>query len=324
MFRTSRISALPRVTALFGTAVLLFAACGSDSSTDSESGGGEQTSVEATISPETESTETSVAAGPVATKIISLSPSATEMLFAIGAGDQVIAVDDQSNFPAEAEAKKTDLSGFTPNLEAIAALKPDLVVHDGTTDLATQLDGLGIANWVGSAATSFDDIYVQIEQLGAATGHIAEAVELVSTMQTAIDAAVASVPKLDKPPRYYHELDNTLYSITSNTFIGEVYGLFDLQNIADTAEGGTDYPQLSAEFVISQSPDLIFLADGKCCGESPETASARPGWDAISAVSTGNVVMIDDDVASRWGPRVVDYVQTVATAMANVAAMSAG
>ena len=254
-------------------------------------------------------------------KIISLSPSATEMLFAIGAGDQVLAVDDQSNYPAEAEAKMTDLSGFAPNVEAIAAFEPDLVIHDGTTDLAGQLDGLGIAHWVGAAATSFDDIYVQIEQLGAATGHIAEAAELVAQMQTDIEAAVSGVPPLAEVPSFYHELDPTFFSVNSNTFIGQVYGLYGLVNIADTAEGGGDYPQLSAEFIISQNPDLVFLADGKCCGETVDSVAGRDGWGAIGAIAHGGVIMVDDDIASRWGPRVVELVQVVGAALTTFAAL---
>ena len=129
-------------------------------------------------------------------KIISLSPTATEMLFAIGAGDQVLAVDDFSNYPAEAAAKMTELSGFEPNVEAIAGLEPDLVVTDGTNpDLLEQLDTLGIAHWEGPAAVTFDDIYTQIEQLGAATGHVAEAAELVGQMQTDIADVI------DRPAR---------------------------------------------------------------------------------------------------------------------------
>ncbi len=260
-------------------------------------------------------------ADAVPSKIISLSPSATEMLFAIGAGDQVLAVDDQSNYPAEAEAKMTDLSGFTPNVEAIAAFEPDLVIHDGTTDLAGQLDGLGIAHWVGAAATNFDDIYVQIEQLGAATGHIAEAAELVAQMQTDIEAAVSGVPPLAQAPSFYHELDPTFFSANSNTFIGQVYGLYGLVNIADTAEGSGDYPQLSAEFIISQNPDLVFLADGKCCGETADSVAGRDGWDAIGAIAHGGVIVVDDDIASRWGPRVVELVQVIGAAVTTFAAL---
>jgi iron complex transport system substrate-binding protein len=272
----------------------------------------------------TEPAATDVPSGDVAQAIVSLSPTATEILFAIGAGDQVIAVDDQSNYPAEAAAKASELSGYEPNVEAIAAYEPDLVIHDGTTDLASSLDTLGIANWVGPAAMSFDDIYVQIEQLGAATGHVAEAAELVANMQADIAEAVASVPTLETPLVFYHELDPTFYSVTSNTFIGQVYGLFGLRNVADTAEGTSDYPQLSAEFLISQSPDLIFLADTKCCGETVETVAARPGWDAITAVADGGVIELDDDVASRWGPRVVELVQTIAASVNAVATVPAG
>jgi iron complex transport system substrate-binding protein len=103
--------------------------------------------------------------------------------------------------------------------------------------------------------------------------------------------------------------------VTSNTFIGSLYELFGLRNIADATEGDTDYPQLSAEFIVSQDPDLIFLADTKCCGASAETVAARPGWDVLSAVKAGHVVELDDDIASRWGPRLVDYVAAIAAAL---------
>ncbi len=320
-----------RAIALMSVSLVVLAACGDDSV---EVAATDPTTAETTEPAATEPAATEPAAtepagtdpgaeAPVPSAIVSLSPTATEILFAIGAGDQVIAVDDQSNYPAEAAAKSTDLSGFEPNVEAIAAFEPDLVVHDGTTDLATSLDTLGIPNWVGSAATSFDDIYAQIEQLGAATGHVAEAAELVAQMTADIDAAVASIVPPSVPLSFYHELDPTFYSVTSNTFIGQVYGLFGLRNVADTAEGTSDYPQLSAEFLISQSPDLVFLADTKCCGETPGTVAVRPGWDAIAAVANGNVIALDDDVASRWGPRVVELVQVIAASV-NAIPIAAG
>ena len=270
------------------------------------------------VSPAQESTQASIAALPQA--IISLSPSHTEILFAIGAGDQIIAVDDQSNYPEEALAKPHDLSGYEPNVEAIAALKPDLVIINyDTNDLSGQLGALGIDVWVGLTPTTFDDVYAQIDELGAATGHTEEATALTEQMQTDIDAAVQAVPALDNPLSYYHELDNTLYSVTSKTFIGEVYKSFGLVNVADEAEEGNDYPQLSAEYLVSADPDLIFLADTKCCGESIDTVSARAGWDVITAVKNGNVVAIDDDIASRWGPRVVEFVQAVSAAVVKAA-----
>ncbi len=308
-----RFSSIAALTALMLTA----AACGDDSTSTSADSvkASDTTSAEATTAPDT------VPAGDVPMAIISLSPTHTEMLFAIGAADQIIAVDDQSNYPAAALDKPHELSGFEPNVEAIAALKPDLVVvADDGADLTGQLGKLGIAVWSGPAPVKFEDVYAQIEQLGAATGHIGEAAEVVGQMQSDIAVAIAAAPAMAEPASFYHELDPTLYSVTSNTFIGQVYGLFGLTNIADGVEVGNDYPQLNAEFIIQANPDLIFLADGTCCGESPTTLAARDGWSATNAVKNGNVIAIDDDIASRWGPRLVDFIQAVSAAVAKVPA----
>lgn len=316
-----RFSSIAALTALLLTA----AACGDDStstSTDSVQQV-DTTAAETTVAPVADTTADTTAAGELPIAIISLSPTHTEMLFAIGAADQIIAVDDQSNFPAEALDKPHELSGFEPNIEAIAALKPDLVVMaDDGVDLTGQLGKLGIPVWSGPAPATFDDVYAQIEQLGAATGHIGEAAELVGQMQTDIEAAIAAAPVLAEPASFYHELDPTLYSVTSNTFIGQVYGLFGLVNLADGVEEGNDYPQLNAEFIIQANPDLIFLADSKCCGESPETVAARDGWGATNAVINGNVIAVDDDIASRWGPRLVEFIKAVSTALSKVPAQA--
>lgn len=263
-------------------------------------------------------TSTTGAAPEAPQAIISLSPSSTEQLFAIGAGAQVVAVDEYSDFPAEAQALPHDLSGFEPNVEAIAAYSPDLVVME-SDQIKDQLEALGITVLIALAPATFDDLYTQIEQLGAATGHIAEAAELVGQMQTDIEAAIAAVPELSEPLSIYHELDPTYYSVTSNTFIGQVYSLFGLSNIADGVEPGNDYPQLSAEYIIASAPDVIFLADTKYAGESADTVAARPGWTDIPAVANGNVVPMDDDIASRWGPRIIDYIKAVSAALALVA-----
>ncbi len=304
------------------TALLLTAAaCGDDSTSTSTSTDSMSSSATTTAAPAPASDTIPTAAGDVPMAIISLSPTHTEMLFAIGAADQILAVDDQSNYPAEALDKPHELSGFEPNVEAIAALKPDLVViADDGADLTGQLGKLGIPVWSGPAPSTFDDVYAQIEQLGAATGHIGEAAEVVGQMQTDINAAIAAAPVTAEPASFYHELDPTLYSVTSNTFIGQVYGLFGLTNIADGVEEGNDYPQLNAEFIIQANPDLIFLADGNCCGESPAAVAARDGWAATIAVTNGNVIAIDDDIASRWGPRLVDFIQAVSAAVAKVPA----
>jgi iron complex transport system substrate-binding protein len=250
-------------------------------------------------------------------RVVSLSPTATEMLFAIDADEQVVAVDDQSNYPADAPT--TGLSGYEPNLEAIASYEPDLVVYSTEPgDLGSSLQGLGIPALLQPAASNLRDVYRQIEQLGLVTDHLDESRDLTDRMKGEIQTITADV--LDGSSlSFYHELDDTYYSVTSSTFIGQLYAMVGLENIADQAKGaGGGYPQLSAEYIIDADPDLIFLADTKCCGQSPATVSKRPGWERIEAVERGNVVSLDDDVASRWGPRVVDYLRRIAQAVARV------
>jgi iron complex transport system substrate-binding protein len=244
-------------------------------------------------------------------RIVSLSPTATEMLFAIGAGEQVVAVDSNSNYPAQ--APRTDLSAYEPNLEAIAGYKPDLVVYsDDPGELAAGLGKLGIPALAQPAAERLDDTYAQLDQLGRATGHAAEAGQLATTMRAEIEK-IATASRPERPLTYYHELDKNLYTATSKTFIGQLYAQLGMDNIADAADkDGSGYPQLSAEYVVKADPDLIFLADTKCCGQSAKTVAARDGWDQIAAVRSGGVVELDDDVASRWGPRVVDFLRVVA------------
>ena len=247
-------------------------------------------------------------------RIVSLSPTATETLFAIGAGAQVVAVDDQSDFPKA--APRTTLSGYTPNVEAIAALRPDLVVISfDPKGLSEALGRLGIPVVFHNAAANLPGAYQQIRQLGKVTGHAPEADGLVTGMKRRIGAIVASAKtKASAGATVYHELDPTLYSLTSSTFVGRVYALFGLKNIADAAKAG-DYPQLSPEYVISANPDLIVLADTVCCGQQAQTVAARPGWSRIAAVRTGSVVRLDDSIASRWGPRLVNLVRAIGTAL---------
>ena len=246
----------------------------------------------------------------VAERIISLSPTATEILFAIGAGEQVVAVDDQSNFPSNAPV--TDLSGYTPNVEAIAAYDPDLVVTSyDPGDLVDGLNVLGIKPLIQSAAMTLEDTYSQIIELGELTGHSKEAEKLNKEIQS----SVASVTPSGNGLTYYHEVDNTLYSTTSKTFLGQLYDLLGLVNIADPAdEDGFGWPQLSSQFIVDTDPDLIFLADADL-GESPQTVSSRPGWSSMQAVTEGRIIVLDTDIASRWGPRVVDFLEQVESAI---------
>jgi iron complex transport system substrate-binding protein len=245
-------------------------------------------------------------------RVISLSPSATEMLFAIGAGPQVVAVDDQSNYPSNAPTTK--LSGFQPNIEAIAGYAPDLVVaSEDAGSLVHGMQALNVPILIEPAAKTLDDSYLQIKQLGMATGHSVDADALVAKMRSEISAFVSLLSRPARPLTVYHELDNTYFSATSATFIGQVYKMLGLENIADGAAGKvSDYPQLSAEYIVASNPDLIVLADTKCCKQDLGTVARRPGWGGIAAVKSGQVVGIDDDIASRWGPRVIDFMRAIA------------
>ena len=252
------------------------------------------------------------------TRIVSLSPTATETLFAIGAGRQVIAVDDQSDHPRN--VPKTTLSGFTPNVEAIAGYRPDLVVIAfDPKGLSDALQRLGIKVIHHDGAKGFPGAYQQIRQLGLVTGHEAEATRLVRSMKAKIRAIVNGAKSKAGSLTVYHELTPDFYSATSSTFVGKVYAALGLRNIADAADSvGTGYPQLSAEYIVAQSPDLIVLADTVCCGQKASTVAERPGWDRVKAVRTGSIVRIHDSIASRWGPRLVSFFRALSSALARL------
>jgi len=250
-----------------------------------------------------------------AERIISLSPTATEILFALEAGNQVVAVDDQSNFPET--APMTSLSGYTPNIESIAEYEPDLVVASyDPGDLVVGLEALEVTTLLQPAASSMEGTYVQINELGVLTGRQSEASELIESIKSDLDEIGSK--KVGEGLTYYHEIDNTFYSPTSKTFLGKLYSLLGLSNIADPAiEGGFGWPQLSAEFIIDADPDLIFLGSANW-GESAETVAARPGWGSMTAVEKGQVILVDTDTSGRWGPRVVDFLKFVRSAIEKI------
>jgi iron complex transport system substrate-binding protein len=259
---------------------------------------------------------------PAATpqRIVSLSPTATETLFAVGAGKQVIAVDDQSDYPKN--APRTKLSGFTPNAEAIVGFRPDLVVISyDPKGLSAALRQAGIRVIVQAPANTFGDAYRQILDLGSATGHERGARALVKRMQSRIATLVrAARARIGASSlSVYHEISPDYYSATSASIIGAVYKLFGLKNIADAAGGSAvGGVQLSAEYVIAAKPDLIVLSDTRCCGQNAAKLAGRPGWSTIPAVRRGAVAVIDDSIASRWGPRLVNFVRAVASALGTI------
>ena len=244
-------------------------------------------------------------------KIVSLSPMATEVLFAIGAGGQVVAVDEFSYYPPEAPV--TDLSGWEPNVEAVLSYEPDLVViANDANDLIAGLDAVGVEVHLSLAPAGFSSGYASIIDLGIATGRLDEALTLVGTLETEISTALDAAP--DVPVRVYHELDDTYFSVSSASFIGEVYSALGAVNIADEADtDGYGYPQLTEEYIIEADPELIVITD--LVGYTAEDVTARPGWGEVSAVRGGNVVVVNADIASRWGPRLPQFISAVAEAL---------
>lgn len=331
-----------RRSALLLAALLIVAACGT-----ADTGGDTTTSVEASTTTEApEATTTTVPptttnttepgfpvtvetdAGQVTIEenpdsIVSLSPVATEILFAIGAGDQVVAVDDQSNYPDEAPT--TELSGFTPNIEAILSYEPDLVfIAYDPGDLAASLEAADVPVVTFDAAVTLDDTYHQIEATGAATGNMEQAGQVTQSMRNDFEEIVSGAPQVEDGTTYFHEIDANLYTVTSSTYFGQIYSMFGLENIADPADedgSAAGYPQLSSEFVVSADPDLIFLADAQF-GESAETVAERPGWGVLTAIQEGHVYELDSDLASRWGPRVVDFARSISAALEDYTAGS--
>ncbi len=250
-------------------------------------------------------------------RIISLSPSATEDLFTIGAASQVIAVDDLSNYPAS--APMTSLSAFTPNVEALVTYKPDLIILNSTAtkaeDIRKQLTKLNIPVYWEVSPTSLTEAYAEITDLGKVTGRSAAATDVVASMKKRITASIKNHKK-GKSVKFFHELDNTLYSATSETFIGSVYKSFGLTNIADAAASADSYgyPQLTSEYIIKSNPRIIYLADAEY-GESGKTVDARPGWKNLVAVRKKQVIALPTDIPSRWGPRLADFYEFVGTSL---------
>ena len=296
--------------ALLAALLLSLTACGGSSADEASSEASASDSGAFPVTVTGDNGELTIESQPET--IVSMSATATEMLYAIGAGDQVEAVDSTSNYPEG--TPMTDLSAFTPNAEAIAEYAPDLVVlSDDINGIVDSLEALEVPTLLLGAADTIDDSYTQLATLGDATGHPDEAAEVTAEMQDRIKEAVASVPDDVAGIRVYHELDPTFYSATSATFIGSLYETFGLENIADgSPEAAGGYPQLSAEYVVGQAPELIVLADTVCCEQDAETLAQRPAFDTVPAVAEGRILEANDDIASRWGPRVADLAEQIA------------
>lgn len=242
-------------------------------------------------------------------KIASLDAAHTEVLYAIGAGDQVTAVDNTSNCPVQAAALSARVDAFNPSLEAITGLEPDLVILAfDTGDIVSAMRQAGLTVLYLPSPADINGTYDDIELVGKATGHIDEADALVTSMADEVHAIEADASGHERPT-VYHEVDNTYYSAGPGSFIADLYSVLGANNIADST--GEAYPQLSSEAIIAANPDVIILAD-EDFGEDADTVAARPGWTAIDAVKNGRIYGINPDIISRPGPRIVDALRQLA------------
>jgi len=255
--------------------------------------------------------------------IVSLSPSATATLYAIGAGSQVGAVDADSTYPAQAEvlALKDKINPLNPSAEAIGSIcpgksKPSLVVISyNANSIQQKLMALGVNVVVQSAPSTLDGAYSQITQLGQLSGHSSEAAKLTSSMKKAIKAAIASIPAhpSKKLTVFYEVGVKPYYSLTSQTFVGSLLKSLGTVNIADEVATSADagYPSLSAEYILSSNPKLIFTADG----QTKSQVNARTGFTKVSAAANGAVASLNPNVASEWGPQLPELMKSLASAV---------
>ena len=252
--------------------------------------------------------------GP-AQKVISLAPSNTEILFAIGAGSQVVGRDQLSDFPAEA-GNVTDIgSSFEAlNTELIVSLKPDLVLaaEINTPEQVKQLEDLGLTVYYLKNPLTLEEMYSNLELVAQMTGHETEAATLIESLKARVSAVDEKIAPISSRPGVFYELDATdpakPYTAGKGTFITQLIERAGGQNIAADIDG---YPQLSLEQVVAADPAFIILGDS-AYGVIPESIASRPGWENLSAVKNNQVFPFDDNLVSRPGPRLVDALEELA------------
>jgi len=252
--------------------------------------------------------------GP-AQHVVSLAPSNTEILFAIGAGGQVVGRDALSDFPAEAK-NLTDIgSTFDAlNTEQIVSLKPDLVLaaEINTPEQVKQLEGLGLTVYYLKNPLTLEEMYGNLGIVGQLTGHEKEAATLTESLKARVAAVDQKIAPISSRPNVFYELDATdpakPFTAGKGTFITQLIDRAGGYNIASDLDG---YPQMSLEQVMAADPAFIILGDARY-GVSAETIAQRPGWENLSAVKNGNVLPFNDDLVSRPGPRLVDALEELA------------
>lgn len=245
-------------------------------------------------------------------RIVSHSPAVTEILFAIGAGPQVVAVDDFSDYPEEAIALQ-QVRYSDPDPEQGVALEPDLILFGGRQQGSVEaFRALGLPVFLMEEAATIEAVLDDIMMIGRISGHAAEAEVLVAELRGRIDAIAAKVADVTEGPTVFFELSDGLYTVAPESFVGGMLSLLKARNIAEGAT--TAFPQLTGEVVVERNPEVILLADAEF-GASLESLRERPGWAEIAAVQSGRVVPVDPDVTNRPGPRIVDGLELIAKAL---------
>lgn len=258
----------------------------------------------------------SVALAGTPERIVSLTPAGTEMLFAIGAGPQVVGRDEFSDYPAEVkDLPSVGGSMGDYNFEAVTALKPDLVLAGAinTPEQIKALEDLDISVYVLANPADFDGLFAQLQILGQITGKTTEATALVTALQTRVQAVEHKILPLSYAPLVFYELDGSdpakPWTSGPNTFISKMIRMAGGFNLGDAL--GSDWAQISQEELIKQNPTIILLGDA-AYGVTAEQVAQRPGWEAIQAVKDGNIQPFDDNLVSRPGPRMVDGLELLA------------
>jgi iron complex transport system substrate-binding protein len=252
-----------------------------------------------------------------AERLVSLAPSNTEVLFAVGAGAQLVGRDSFSDYPPEAK-DVADIGGQVGsiNVELILAKKPDVVLASPLTppEQIADLVKAGLTVYVLPNPKTFDDLYANLDTAGKLTGHVTQAATLVDSLKKRVQAVTDKVANVSMRPAVYYELDATdpsaPFTSGPDTFVDLLIRTAGGQNFGGTLKG--EWVQVSVEELLSKQPDFIVLGDSTYGGVTPEQVAARAGWQALKAVQDGKVFTFDDNTVSRPGPRLVDGLEAMA------------
>ena len=255
--------------------------------------------------------------GQPAERIVTLAPSNTEILFALGASKQMVGRDSFSDFPPEARDVPDVGGGFMAlNMELIVASKPDLVLASPLTppEQLADLQKIGLNVHVVENPTSFEDLYANLEEVAVLTGHENEAAALVAALKARVEAVRAQVTRAEGKPLVYYELDATdpsaPYTSGPGTFVDLLINSAGGANFG--AELSGEWVQVSVEELLARQPDVIVLGDYTYGAVTAEQVRSRSGWDALTAVQQNRIFMFDDNLVSRPGPRLVDGLEAMA------------